>query len=265
LKLKKQMKSPFNILLLLLSFCMVTSCLDDDNLPENNSDIITDNPSEDPVDDPVDNPSDPDNPIENEPVKYLALGDSYTIGQGVAAEERWPNQLVVELGTEGYAVERLEIIAQTGWRTSNLIDAVEADDPQDFNLVSLLIGVNNQFNSVSFGIFTSEFEILIQKAIQISGGTDRVFVVSIPDYGVTPFGNSWGDPGVIASELDMYNDHMMQRCQELGIPFINITEISRNLGDSEGALAPDNLHPSGFQYSLWVEEILPVVKQILDE
>jgi lysophospholipase L1-like esterase len=248
---------------------MLTSCLDDDNFPENNPDIITDNPSEgtvnDPPYDPTDNPSDPNNPDENEAIKYLALGDSYTIGQGVVQEERWPNQLTVELEAEGYVVESLEIIAQTGWKTSDLINAVEANEPQDFNLVSLLIGVNNQFNSVPFQTFINEFEILIQKSIDIAGGSERVFVVSIPDYGVTPFGNSWGDPETIGAELDMYNDHMMQRCQQLGIPFINITEISRNLGDSEGALASDNLHPSGFQYSLWVEEILPVALEITAE
>ncbi len=263
------MKFPFKTLLLLLSFCLLTSCQDDDNFAENNPDIITDNPFEgpvnDPPDDPTDNPTDPNNPVESEPVKYLALGDSYTIGQGVVQEERWPNQLAVKLGAEGYNIVNLEIIAQTGWKTSDLINAVEDNEPHNFNLVSLLIGVNNQFNSVPFQTFINEFEILIQKSIDIAGGSERVFVVSIPDYGITPFGNSWGDPEVIAAELDMYNDHMMQRCQELGIPFINITDISRNLGDSEGALAPDNLHPSGFQYSLWVEEILPEVKQILDE
>lgn len=209
------------------------------------------------------------NPIDDEPpvvveesIKYLALGDSYTIGQGVEEAERWPNQLVVELESNDFTIEKSEIIAQTGWKTSDLINAVEANDPQDFNLVSLLIGVNNQFNGLDFDIFTTEFNALVQKAIGIAGGTDRVFVVSIPDYGVTPFGNSWGDPEQIASELDMYNNYMSESCSDLGIPFINITEISRTLGDSEGALS-DGLHPSGSQYSLWVEEILPVVLEMI--
>lgn len=206
-----------------------------------------------------------DEPINNEEtIKYLALGDSYTIGQGVSESERWPNQLVNELEVADYTVEKSEIIAQTGWKTSNLIHAIEANNPQDFNLVSLLIGVNNQFNSQEFDIFTSEFDVLIQKSINITGDTNRVFVVSIPDYGVTPFGNSWGNPEQIAAELDMYNNYMSERCSDLGIAFINITEISRSLGDSNGALS-DGLHPSGSQYSLWVEEILPAVLEIVTE
>jgi len=209
------------------------------------------------------------NPIDDEPpevveesIKYLALGDSYTIGQGVEEPERWPNQLVVELESNDFTIEKSEIIAQTGWKTSDLINAVEANDPQDFNLVSLLIGVNNQFNGLDFEVFTTDFNLLLQKSISIAGGTDRVFVVSIPDYGVTPFGNSWGDPQQITAELDTYNTHMQHRCEQLGISFINITEISRTLGNSEGALS-DGLHPSGSQYSLWVEEMLPVVLEMI--
>jgi lysophospholipase L1-like esterase len=200
-----------------------------------------------------------------ESIRYLALGDSYTIGQGVDESELWPVQLAEKLEEDEITVEKLEIIAQTGWRTSNLIDAVEANDPQDFNLVSLLIGVNNQFSSLEFDLFITEFNILLAKAKTIAESYDRIFVVSIPDYGVTPFGNSWGSPEQIAEELDMYNDYMAERCNELNIPFINITEISRNLGDSDGALASDNLHPSGSQYGLWVQEILPVVLSLLED
>jgi len=200
-----------------------------------------------------------------EGISYLALGDSYTIGEGVDDSERWPNQLVVELELNDLSIGNMDIIAQTGWQTSNLINAIEANDPKDFNLVSLQIGVNNQFSSQAFEVFVEEFDILIQKSTQIVGQSNRIFVVSIPDYGVTPFGNSWGNPEQIASEIDMYNIYMSQKCSELGIPFINITQISRSLGSSEGALASDDLHPSGFQYGLWVDEILPVVLEMLSD
>lgn len=200
-----------------------------------------------------------------EPIRYLALGDSYTIGQGVDEEDRWPNQLIVELEQREFVVEDSKIIAQTGWRTNNLLDAIEDDNPQDFNLVSLLIGVNNQFNNLNFITFNIEFNLLIEEAKDITGNYDNIFVVSIPDYSVTPFGTAWGNPDQTALEIDMYNNYMADRCLELNIPFINITEISRTLGDSQGALAPDNLHPSGFQYGLWVEEILPVVLEVISD
>lgn len=204
-------------------------------------------------------------PLEvEEPIQYLALGDSYTIGQGVEESERWPNQLVEELRSNDKQVDRVEIIAQSGWRTNNLIDAIASNNPQGFNLVSLLIGVNNQFSNLDFDIFIVEFNELLQTSINIAGSSERVFVVSIPDYGVTPFGSSWGNPSQIASELDMYNAYMHQRCEELGIPFINITEISRSLGSSPGALS-DGLHPSDMQYALWVDEMLPVVLELVDD
>ncbi|NBC56967.1 MAG: SGNH/GDSL hydrolase family protein [Bacteroidetes bacterium] len=198
-------------------------------------------------------------------IKYLALGDSYTIGEGVQDLKRWPNQLVEEFESNDLSVDKLDIIAKTGWRTSDLINAIETNNPKDFNLISLQIGVNNQFSNQDFETFVEEFDLLIQKSTQIAGQNNRVFVVSIPDYGVTPFGNSWGNPEQIASEIDMYNNYISQKCSEVGIAFINITDISRSLGDSEGALAPDNLHPSGFQYGLWVEKILPVVLEMISE
>lgn len=247
------MKKHYFSTLLIIFFALLSCSSDDDTAINTTTNSSTNNTTDD---EPI---------VVEESIKYLALGDSYTIGQGVEESERWPNQLIDQLQANDFTVENSEIIAQTGWRTSNLINAIENSNPQDFNLVSLLIGVNNQFNNQSFDIFISEFNVLIQKAISIAGGSERVFVVSIPDYSVTPFGNSWGNPEQTALDLDMYNDFMNLRCQQLGIPFINITEISRSLGDSDGALAPDNLHPSGFQYSLWVDEILPIVLDIVSD
>lgn len=240
-------------LTVIIIFFGLLSCSSDDTATYTPTNTSTNNTTDD---EPID--------VE-EAIKYLALGDSYTIGQGVEVTERWPNQLTDELQTNNYPVEKSEIIAQTGWTTSNLINGIENSNPQDFNLVSLLIGVNNQFTNLDFEIFTNEFNLLIQEAFSIAGNGERVFVVSIPDYSVTPFGNSWGNPEQTALDLDMYNNFMNLRCQELGIPFINITKISRALGDSDGALAPDNLHPSGFQYSLWVDEILPIVLSMVSD
>lgn len=196
-------------------------------------------------------------------INYLALGDSYTIGQGVSPEQRWPNQLIVRLEGNDFEVEHSKIIAQTGWTTGNLITALEAEALTEYNLVSLQIGVNNQFQNQDFGIFTEEFDELLERAVQIAGNKDSVFVVSIPDYGVTPFGSS--NAQQIGEALDRYNQFISDRCLARGISFINITEISRQLGDSPGALAPDNLHPSGEQYRAWVDAILPKTIEILNE
>ncbi|MGK0391245.1 MAG: acyl-CoA thioesterase-1 [Maribacter sp.] len=201
--------------------------------------------------------------IEPESIAYLALGDSYTIGQGVEESQRWPNQLSERLEENDYEISRKNIIAQTGWKTSDLLNAIENVSPEDYNLVSLLIGVNNQFQNQSFEIFNTEFDSLLNKSILFAGTRERVFVLSIPDYGVTPFGSNNSEQ--IAQELDMYNNYMKQRCLDEDVPFIDITGISRQLGNSPGALASDNLHPSSSQYTNWVEEILPVVLEILIE
>ena len=196
------------------------------------------------------------------PIKYLALGDSYTIGQGVVLAESWPMQLGGKLIENSFSVDKNDIIAQTGWETTDLLNALADSSLEDYNLVSLLIGVNNQFSNRPFETYTIEFDLLLDQAIGLAG-SDRVFVVSIPDYGVTPFGNNNSEN--IAFELDEYNAYAAAKCQALNIPFINITEISRQLGDSNGALASDNLHPSGTQYGKWVEEMLPIVLNLLEE
>ncbi|WP_343910727.1 SGNH/GDSL hydrolase family protein [Aquimarina litoralis] len=202
-------------------------------------------------------------PEEIQKFSFLALGDSYTIGQGVTESESWPFQLQNILTSEAQQIEEVRVIAQTGWTTCNLLSAIETQDPENYDIVSLLIGVNNQFQRIDFTVFESEFNLLLNKAISLANGNKKkVFVVSIPDYGVTPFGSNNSD--VIAEEIDMYNTYIQQQCEAQEIPFIDVTTISRNLGDSEGALAPDNLHPSANQYRLWVEEILPIVQGILE-
>lgn len=198
-------------------------------------------------------------PLEN--LEYLALGDSYTIGEGVAEELRWPNQLAQKLAGVGIDIESVQIIAKTGWTTRDLLEGIEAGPPEKHDLVSLLIGVNNQYQKRPFEQFDNEFGILLNRAIELVGSKDKVFVVSIPDYGVTPFGS--GDPEGIGKEIDSYNAHIALTCEAMDIPFIDITGISRELGASEGTLATDRLHPSGTQYTQWTEAILPVVIDLL--
>lgn len=203
-----------------------------------------------------------ENQADTQPIQYLALGDSYTIGQSVDTSDRWPIQLDAKLKDEGFTVERTDIIAQTGWKTSDLLNAIEGTNLEDYNLISLSIGVNNQFSGIPFEVYTSEFDELLGRIIDAAGAS-RVFVVSIPDYGVTPFGSNNSE--TIAQELDEYNEYARLKCDTLNIPYINITEISRILGASEGALASDNLHPSGTQYALWVDEMIPTVRGLLGE
>jgi lysophospholipase L1-like esterase len=195
-------------------------------------------------------------------MSYLALGDSYTIGQGVDEQARWPNQLKDSLLVYDKNLSKVDIIAKTGWTTNNLIKAIEAENPDKYDLVSLLIGVNNQYQKLNFNQFKIEFDSLLTIADNLTIKYNRLFVVSIPDYGVTPFGANNSE--IIGQEIDKYNSYMKITCQDLGIPFVNITEISRELGDSSIALAPDKLHPSGYQYRLWVKEILPIVKKLLE-
>lgn len=196
-------------------------------------------------------------------ISFLALGDSYTIGQGVSTSLNWPNQLVDSLSDRDILIARPDLIAQTGWTTSNLLAAIDQQDPGSYDLVSLLIGVNNFFQQRPFSLFEAEFETLVNRAIQSAGTKDNVVVVSIPDYGVTPFGAS--NSIEIAEVTDQYNSYIESRCLDLEIAFANITEISRALGDGPDALASDQLHPSETQYARWVKEMLSVVLEILED
>lgn len=192
---------------------------------------------------------------------YLALGDSYTIGEGVAENMRWPNQLSKALFDDKIKVSPVRIIAKTGWTTRNLIDAIAKEKPQKHDMVSLLIGVNNQYQGKPFDQFEKELKELLNIAISLSNDPNKVFVVSIPDYGVTPYGANKRE--TIAEELNRYNAFTAELCANLHIPYVNITPISRDLGSNDNALAADKLHPSGYQYSKWVEAILPVAKKML--
>lgn len=209
------------------------------------------------------NTPDPDPEI-SQPLRYLALGDSYTIGQSVGVGERWPVQLVKALADNGTSIADAEIIAQTGWNTAELKQGIEARDPQEpYDLVSLLIGVNNQYRGLDTADFRQDFRDLLQMSIQFAGSdTAGVIVVSIPDYGVTPFAQNMYQEQ-IAKEIDAFNAIKEQEAMRAGVVFIDITPISRLAADDPSLLAEDGLHPSGKMYAKWVEIILPLVEQMV--
>lgn len=188
-------------------------------------------------------------------IKFLTLGDSYTIGESVAEDQRWPVQLVRELKKKGLNVEQPMIIATTGWRTDDLKRAIEAAKPsRDFGLVSLLIGVNNQYQGKTSAAYAPEFEELLKIAISFAGGDkSKVFVVSIPDYGFTPFGKEKQEQ--ITKAIDDFNAVNKTITEKYGVKYFNITEISRKGFQDPELVASDGLHPSGKQYSQWVEVI----------
>ncbi len=212
--------------------------------------------------------SDPDPPTNNIPeqkrIKYLALGDSYTIGQSVSVNSRYPIQLANKLEGDSILVDTTIIIARTGWRTDNLIAAIdEAELTDTFDLVSLLIGVNNQFQNASISVYEEEFFELLQTAIQFTGGDkEKVFVVSIPDYGYTPFGQN--NQANISAGVDQFNTVNEDITKAEDISWFDITPISREgLIDTE-LVADDGLHPSGKMYKRWVESFYEEVKNKLE-
>jgi lysophospholipase L1-like esterase len=194
-------------------------------------------------------------------INYLALGDSYTIGESVSEADRWPNQLAKALTEKGYEINKPRIIATTGWRTDNLKNAMTiAQLKPEYNLVSLLIGVNNQYQHKPVDQFAKEFEGLLNDAVQLAGGRkENVFVVSIPDYGYTPFGRSKQEQ--ISRELKEFNEISKMITDKHQITYINITGISQEGLDKPELVAEDGLHPSGKQYTLWVERILQHLKR----
>lgn len=189
------------------------------------------------------------------PLYFLALGDSYTIGEAVAETDRWPVQLVQLLRQKGYDVQPPEIIATTGWRTDQLKEAIEKGTQRsEYDMVSLLIGVNNQYQGRSVESYRPEFEALLLKAIELAGGKkDRVFVVSIPDYGYTPFGRE--KQASVSAAIDAYNAANREITEKYGVRYFYITDLTRQGLDDPTLVASDGLHPSGKMYALWAERI----------
>lgn len=197
---------------------------------------------------------------------YLALGDSYTIGEGVEESGRWPLCLAAALRAEGIALDDPRIIATTGWTTDELACAMDAAEPLgEWDFVSLLIGVNNQYRGRDVDDYVGGFATLLQRAIALAGGrADRVLALSIPDWGVTPFARDSGRGlAQIAAELDAYNEAAREICASLGVAFVDITGISRDGGDAPDMLVADGLHPSAAMYARWAQAVLPVARGLL--
>lgn len=203
--------------------------------------------------------------VPDTPIRILALGDSYTVGERVGKLESWPVQLVRELRSSGRGAEEPTIVAATGWDTDDLAQGLQLVDLQTpFDVVTLQIGVNNQFRGGTVSDFETELSGLIESAIDFAGGdANRVVLLSIPDWGVTPFAD--GAPKQeIAAEIDQFNDVIRDLAMAEKVRFISITEISRRAASERELIADDGLHPSTRMYSEWVELILPVIEEITE-
>ena len=241
------------ITLLLLSIVAITACSSNSSepLPNSNGTGVSTIPST------------PNPPNSNLPQrKFLALGDSYTIGQNVEEKDRWSVQLV-DLLKYDFNFTKNDIIARTGWTTAELINAINAQKvTEQYDMVSLLIGVNNQYRGQSLDEYRTEFKTLLNMSISFARNQPkRVFVLSIPDWGTSPFGKNM-DPKQIGKEIDAFNEVAKIECQKLGIVFIDITEISRKNTDDD-YFASDQLHYSGKMHLLWAKEAIGTAKNIL--
>ena len=191
------------------------------------------------------------------PVRYLALGDSYTMGEGVSEKERWPNQLADRLREKGHLVD-VTIVAHSGWTTFELGEGIRAARPQGaYDLVSLLIGTNNQHRGRDIENYRIQFQVLLDQAIVFANGNpSSVLVLSIPDWSVTPFAMGM-DRAQISAEIDEYNAINRALSEQAGVRYVDITSASRRASDNPSLLVADGLHPSGVLYATWVELILP--------
>jgi lysophospholipase L1-like esterase len=196
-------------------------------------------------------------------LRYLALGDSYTIGESVAEAERFPNQLAVLLSNEGLNTE-VKIIARTGWTTDELWAGIQKNPPAPpYDMVSLLIGVNNQYRGRDIEEYREGFVFLLGKAVEFAGGdVKRVIVFSIPDWGVTPFA-AGRDEKQIAAEIDSFNKVNFDETKRAGAHYVDVTPVSRLVTNDPTLIAADGLHPSGKMYAEWAKSALPIALAIL--
>lgn len=211
----------------------------------------------------------PVTPIPNT-INYLALGDSYTIGQSVCETCRYPEQL--KSGLKAIYPQTnfsLKVIATTGWTTSNLISAINNQNLEsNYDLVTLLIGVNNQFQHIDFSVYKKEFPLLLDKAIVLAKGDKKnVIVLSIPDYAYTPFAANYSDANrmKISNEIDQYNNFAESYCNSKQVSFVSITDITRQGLSNSALVASDGLHPSATAYKMFVDRIFTQVKMILQD
>jgi len=252
------MKSHCKQIVIVILSIFLLSCSSDDQASKNS---VTPPPFIPPV------TTNPVTPISAN-VKYLALGDSYTIGQSVCETCRFPEQLKSGLQTIYPKTEfSLKVIARTGWTTSNLISAINNENPDaNYDLVTLLIGVNNQYQQMDFSFYQKEFPQLLNKAIELAkGDKNNVIVLSIPDYAYTPFASTYSSANrtKVSNEIDQYNTFAENTCISKGVSFISITDITRQ--SNSNLVASDGLHPSETAYKLFVDRMFSQVKMILQD
>jgi lysophospholipase L1-like esterase len=216
------------------------------------------------------------------PLRYLALGDSYSIGESVPAAARWPNQLADALRQRGHALAPVQIFARTGWTSEELDSALRASErgaqvelasaeyatrpSPPYQLVTLLIGVNDQYRGYPPDGYRSHFATLLARAIGYAGGhPERVLVLSIPDWGRTPFAHTQGrDRDRISTEINAYNGLARELTESGGAVFVDITELTREVEARPELLADDGLHPSAVDYARWAERALAPAQRALD-
>lgn len=203
-------------------------------------------------------------PTSMKAAQYLALGDSYTIGESVPASDRWPVQLAGMLKANGLDVGDPRIIARTGWTGDELSAGIDAAGVHEqYRLVTLLIGVNNQYRGRSVEEFRGQLKSLLARAVGFADGqAGRVIVVSIPDWGVTPFAEGQ-DRQRIGREIDAFNEVCRAEAKAIGATFIDITPGSRKAADDGSLVAGDGLHPSAKMYRQWAEAVLPAAEKAL--
>jgi lysophospholipase L1-like esterase len=194
---------------------------------------------------------------------YLALGDSYTIGESVPAQENFPNQLAAMIRKKGVDIKDPDIVAKTGWTTDELMNGINAATLKPrYDLVTLLIGVNNQYRGRSVDEYAQQFEFLLMKAIKFAGGdTSKVIVVSIPDWGATPFARDKGkDRAKVTEEINAFNAENNRIAYRYKVRYVDITPGTREAMINPELLTNDQLHPSGIEYKRWAEAIMKVMR-----
>jgi lysophospholipase L1-like esterase len=227
--------------------CNSSSSFDDENLNSINEDIII-----------GENQNLDTNSSDQTQFTLLALGDSYTIGEGVDEDQRWPNQFIQVAYENGVDFISSRIIAETGWKSNDLINAIESSNfDKKYDYISLLIGVNNQFNSKPVNEFKKDLDKLLIKINNLKKKNGSVLIISIPDWGSSPFGLGF-DRNEISNEINTFNNSLKSFANNNGLDYVDVTEISRRAINEPNLIAVDNLHPSGIMYLEWAKKIFQV-------
>ena len=227
--------------------CNSSSSFDDENLNSINEDIIS-----------GENQNLNTNSSDQTQFTLLAVGDSYTIGEGVDEDQRWPNQFIQVAYENGVDFISSRIIAETGWKSNDLINAIESSNfDKKYDYISLLIGVNNQFNSKPVNEFKKDLDKLLIKINNLKKKNGSVLIISIPDWGSSPFGLGF-DRNEISNEINTFNNSLKSFANNNGLDYVDVTEISRRAINEPNLIAVDNLHPSGIMYLEWAKKIFQV-------